>query len=86
MVGNLNLGYRGRLFTSSGITQVLYFSSLMHLHHWTLDEVLIFCRNRGLGLREEKFGADTPAYIRRFMIVLGGYNGRDRHLECLYLK
>lgn len=84
MVGNLNVGYRGRLFTSPGITQVLYFSSLMHLHHGTLDEVLIFCRNRSLGLREEKFGVDT---LRRFMIVeAGGHYGRDGHLECLCLK
>lgn len=72
MAGNLNLGYRGCLFTSPGITQVLYFSSRMHLHHGTLDEVLIFFRNRSLGLREEKFGADTPAHLRRFMIVEAG--------------
>lgn len=69
MVGNLNVGYRGRLFTSSGITQALYFSSRMHLHHGTLDEVLIFCRNSSLRLRKEKFGVDTPDHLRRFMIV-----------------
>src|SRR6266436_3366645 len=48
MVGNLNVGYRGRLFTSPGITQALYISSRMHLHHGTLGEVLIFCRNCSL--------------------------------------
>ena len=72
MVGNLNVGYRGRLFTSTGITQALYFSSRMHLHHGTLGEALIFCRNRSLGLREEKFGVDTPAHLRRFMLVEAG--------------
>lgn len=72
MVGNLNVGYRGRLFTSTGITQALYFSSRMHLHHGTLGEVLIFCRNCSLRLREEKFGVDTPDHLRRFMIVEAG--------------
>ena len=62
MVGNLNVGYRGRLFTSSGITQALYFSSRMHLHHGTLGEVLIFCRNCSLRLREEKFGVDLTTF------------------------
>lgn len=86
MVGNLNVGYRGRLFTSPGITQAPYFSSRMHLHHGALGEVLIFCRNCSLRLREEKFGVDTPGHLRRFMIVEAGgvlWQGWTSGVLCL---